>query len=122
MTLEAIKRKQLQKYHKAPEDEKETIECNPYVIFHQALKNCQPIIGLSSVTKGGKTYQCKLFSPWRESHFAVGVKTAPRNPVQDKRSTPQALSKETEISDRQQKNWQSQDYQSHPLCSITLLG
>ncbi|XP_009277961.1 PREDICTED: 28S ribosomal protein S7, mitochondrial [Aptenodytes forsteri] len=56
-TLEAIKRKQLEKYHKAPEDEKETIECNPYVIFHQALKNCQPIIGLSSITKGGKTYQ-----------------------------------------------------------------
>uniref|UniRef100_A0A663LS32 Mitochondrial ribosomal protein S7 n=1 Tax=Athene cunicularia TaxID=194338 RepID=A0A663LS32_ATHCN len=58
-TLEAIKRKQLEKYHKAPEDEKETIECNPYVIFHQALKNCQPIIGLSNITKGGKTYQVK---------------------------------------------------------------
>uniref|UniRef100_A0A663DSS4 Small ribosomal subunit protein uS7m n=1 Tax=Aquila chrysaetos chrysaetos TaxID=223781 RepID=A0A663DSS4_AQUCH len=57
LQLEAIKRKQLEKYHKAPEDEKETIECNPYVIFHQALKNCQPIIGLSSITKGGKTYQ-----------------------------------------------------------------
>ncbi|NXL35212.1 RT07 protein, partial [Glaucidium brasilianum] len=56
-TLEAIKRKQLEKYHNAPEDEKETVECNPYVIFHQALKNCQPIIGLSSITKGGKTYQ-----------------------------------------------------------------
>ncbi|NXY52075.1 RT07 protein, partial [Ceuthmochares aereus] len=56
-TLEAIKRKQLEKYHKAPEGEKETIECNPYIIFHQALKNCQPIIGLSSITRGGKTYQ-----------------------------------------------------------------
>ncbi|XP_062362421.1 small ribosomal subunit protein uS7m isoform X2 [Cinclus cinclus] len=56
-TLENIKRKQLEKYHKAPENEKETIECNPYVIFHQALKNCQPIIGLSNITKGGKTYQ-----------------------------------------------------------------
>ncbi|XP_064007128.1 small ribosomal subunit protein uS7m isoform X1 [Pogoniulus pusillus] len=56
-TLEAIKRKQLEKYHKAPEEEKEKIECNPYVIFHQALKNCQPIIGLSSITRGGKTYQ-----------------------------------------------------------------
>ncbi|XP_030361574.1 28S ribosomal protein S7, mitochondrial [Strigops habroptila] len=56
-TLETIKRKQLEKYHKAPEDEKETIECNPYVIFNQALKNCQPIIGLTSITRGGKTYQ-----------------------------------------------------------------
>lgn len=58
-TLENIKRKQLEKYHKAPENEKDTIECNPYVIFHQALKNCQPIIGLSSITRGGKTYQVK---------------------------------------------------------------
>ncbi|KAI1232364.1 28S ribosomal protein S7 [Lamprotornis superbus] len=56
-TLENIKRKQLEKYHKAPENEKETIECNPYVIFHQAVKNCQPIIGLSNITRGGKTYQ-----------------------------------------------------------------
>ncbi|XP_042688891.1 28S ribosomal protein S7, mitochondrial isoform X2 [Centrocercus urophasianus] len=56
-TLENIKRKQLEKYHRAPDDEKETVECNPYVIFHQALKNCQPIIGLSNITRGGKTYQ-----------------------------------------------------------------
>lgn len=32
------------------------------------------------------------------------------------------LFKETEISDGQQKSWQSQDYQSHPLCCIMLLG
>ncbi|NWI10315.1 RT07 protein, partial [Crypturellus soui] len=59
-TLEAIKRKQLEKYHQAPEHEKEKIECNPYVIFHEALKNCQPIIGLCSITKGGKTYQVPI--------------------------------------------------------------
>ncbi|XP_042308019.1 28S ribosomal protein S7, mitochondrial [Sceloporus undulatus] len=56
-TLEAIKRKQLMKYHKADEKEKENIECNPYTIFHQALKNCEPVIGLVGVQKGGKTYQ-----------------------------------------------------------------
>lgn len=109
-TLEAIKRKQLEKYHKAPEDEKEKIECNPYVIFHQALKNCQPIIGLSNITKGGKTYQVKggglgphlvggelareinavvaTPSAWtslsqKESQFVIWIKTAFRNPVQD---------------------------------------
>ncbi|XP_025902581.1 28S ribosomal protein S7, mitochondrial [Nothoprocta perdicaria] len=59
-TLEAVKRKQLEKYHKAAEHEKEKIECNPYVIFHEALKNCQPVIGLCSITKGGKTYQVPI--------------------------------------------------------------
>ncbi|KAF7249133.1 28S ribosomal protein S7, mitochondrial, partial [Varanus komodoensis] len=56
-TLELIKRKQLEKYHKADEKEKENIECNPYKIFHEALKNCEPIIGLSGIQKGGRVYQ-----------------------------------------------------------------
>uniref|UniRef100_A0A8C5QJ75 Mitochondrial ribosomal protein S7 n=1 Tax=Leptobrachium leishanense TaxID=445787 RepID=A0A8C5QJ75_9ANUR len=56
-TLEEIKRVQLQKYYKAPEDERRNIECNPYNVFHQALSNCQPIIGLTSVVKSGKSYQ-----------------------------------------------------------------
>lgn len=56
-TLENIKRKQVEKYHKAPLAEKESIECNPYVIFHQALENCKPVVGLVSVQKGGKSYQ-----------------------------------------------------------------
>nr|DBA27895.1 TPA: hypothetical protein GDO54_008338 [Pyxicephalus adspersus] len=56
-TLERIKRIQLEKYYKASPGEQENIECNPYAIFHQALDNCQPIIGLSSVLRGGKSYQ-----------------------------------------------------------------
>uniref|UniRef100_F6VAR3 Small ribosomal subunit protein uS7m n=1 Tax=Xenopus tropicalis TaxID=8364 RepID=F6VAR3_XENTR len=56
-TLEQIKRTQLEKYYKAPEEERASIECNPYTIFHQALHNCQPIIGLTSVLRGGKSYQ-----------------------------------------------------------------
>lgn len=56
-TLENIKRKQVDKYHKAPEGKKEEIECNPYAIFHQALENCKPVVGLASIQKGGKFYQ-----------------------------------------------------------------
>uniref|UniRef100_A0A8D0GW82 Small ribosomal subunit protein uS7m n=1 Tax=Sphenodon punctatus TaxID=8508 RepID=A0A8D0GW82_SPHPU len=56
-TLEAIKRKQLEKYYKAPEEEREKIECSPYTIFHQAMENCKPVIGLVGVQRGGKTYQ-----------------------------------------------------------------
>ncbi|KAE8283114.1 28S ribosomal protein S7, mitochondrial [Larimichthys crocea] len=59
-TLEDIKRKQVEKYHKAPEGKKEEIECNPYTIFHQALENCKPIVGLASIQKGGKYYQVPI--------------------------------------------------------------
>ncbi|XP_005998296.1 small ribosomal subunit protein uS7m [Latimeria chalumnae] len=56
-TLEAVKKKQVEKYHKAPDAEKSNIECNPYTIFHQALENCKPVIGLTSIQRGGKYYQ-----------------------------------------------------------------
>ncbi|KAM5126964.1 small ribosomal subunit protein uS7m, partial [Mantella aurantiaca] len=56
-TLEKIKRVQLEKYYKASLEERENIQCNPYTVFHQALSNCQPIIGLTSVIRGGKSYQ-----------------------------------------------------------------
>ncbi|KAJ8251661.1 hypothetical protein GJAV_G00223760 [Gymnothorax javanicus] len=56
-TLERIKRIQVEKYHKAPDAQKPEIECNPYAIFHQALENCKPVVGLTNVQRGGKTYQ-----------------------------------------------------------------
>lgn len=56
-TLENIKKKQVEKYHKATDGTKEQIECNPYSIFHQALENCKPVVGLASIQKGGKYYQ-----------------------------------------------------------------
>ncbi|KPP58269.1 28S ribosomal protein S7, mitochondrial precursor-like [Scleropages formosus] len=56
-TLENIKRKQVEKYHKAPDAEKAGIECNPYVIFHQALANCKPVIGLVTIQRGSRHYQ-----------------------------------------------------------------
>uniref|UniRef100_A0A4W5KU97 Small ribosomal subunit protein uS7m n=1 Tax=Hucho hucho TaxID=62062 RepID=A0A4W5KU97_9TELE len=59
-TLENMKRKQVEKYHKAPEGKKAEIECNPYAIFHQALENCKPVIGLASIQKGGKFYQVPI--------------------------------------------------------------
>lgn len=52
-----VKRRQVEKFHRAPAAEKEEIECNQYVIFHQALENCKPIIGLASIQRGGRNYQ-----------------------------------------------------------------
>ncbi|KAG5832982.1 small ribosomal subunit protein uS7m [Anguilla rostrata] len=56
-TLEGIKRIQVEKYHKAPDAQKPEIECNPHAIFHQALENCKPVVGLMTVQRGGKNYQ-----------------------------------------------------------------
>ncbi|XP_043861378.1 28S ribosomal protein S7, mitochondrial [Dromiciops gliroides] len=56
-TLETLKRKQFKKYHEATAEERAAIECNPYTIFHQALQNCQPVLGLVSILKGGRFYQ-----------------------------------------------------------------
>jgi len=55
--MENIKKKQVEKYHKTAVGKKEEIECNPYAIFHQALENCKPVVGLASIQKGGKYYQ-----------------------------------------------------------------
>jgi len=68
-TLETIKRKQVEKYHKAPEGKKAEIECNPYAIFHKALENCKPIIGLSSIQRGGKFYQVPIPLTDRRKRF-----------------------------------------------------
>ncbi|KYO31140.1 small ribosomal subunit protein uS7m [Alligator mississippiensis] len=65
-TLETIKRKQLKKYHEASEEEKVNIECNPYTIFHQAVNNCKPIIGLEKIKRGGKVYQ--IPTPIKKNH------------------------------------------------------
>ncbi|MBZ3877807.1 28S ribosomal protein S7, mitochondrial [Sciurus carolinensis] len=59
-TLECVKRKQFKKYHAASGEEQATIERNPYTIFHQALKNCEPVIGLVPILKGGHFYQVPL--------------------------------------------------------------
>lgn len=52
-----MKRRQVERYHRSSPAEKEAIECNPYAIFHQAIENCKPIIGLASIQKGGRNYQ-----------------------------------------------------------------
>ncbi|XP_041362722.1 28S ribosomal protein S7, mitochondrial-like [Gigantopelta aegis] len=56
-TLENIKCIQLEKYHKAPDEEKSGIECNPVAIFHQAIENCKPMLILTKVVRGGISYQ-----------------------------------------------------------------
>lgn len=56
-TFAVIKRVQLKKYHSAPENERASIELNPLVIFKEAIQNCQPVLALTPIKKGGITYQ-----------------------------------------------------------------
>ncbi|KAG7270714.1 hypothetical protein CRUP_000423 [Coryphaenoides rupestris] len=71
-TLEHMKRKQVEKYHKAPQVKKDKIECNPYTIFHQAMENCKPVIGLVSIQRGGKFYQVPVpLSDSRRRYLAM---------------------------------------------------
>ncbi|CAG0880672.1 unnamed protein product [Darwinula stevensoni] len=55
-----VKRIQLEKYHKASEEEKRGIELNPQRIFHGAIDNCKPILALIPLKRGGVTYQVPL--------------------------------------------------------------
>ncbi|XP_066291217.1 small ribosomal subunit protein uS7m-like [Branchiostoma lanceolatum] len=56
-SFEHLKRHQIKKYHEAAPDEKPYIDCNPVRIFHTAIDNCKPAVGVKSVKRGGKTYQ-----------------------------------------------------------------
>lgn len=57
-TFESVKRLQVERYHKTTTSEaKANIELDPFVIFHQAVDNCIPILQLRSYKKGGITYQ-----------------------------------------------------------------
>lgn len=60
-TFEKIKRIQIQKWHEAKtEEEKSSIECNPLVIFHQAVENGRPLLQVTPIKRGGITYQVSV--------------------------------------------------------------
>lgn len=59
-TLDAVQRKQFEKYHAASSEEQATTERNLYAIFRQPLKNCELVIELLPVLKGGHFHQVPL--------------------------------------------------------------
>lgn len=59
-TFELVKRTQLERYHKAKEEDKTKIELNPRVIFHKAVENATPILQLTPIKRGGVRYQVCL--------------------------------------------------------------
>ena len=52
-----VKHIQLEKWHKASEEDREKIECDPLKVFLKAIENCTPIMRLAPVRRGGITYK-----------------------------------------------------------------
>ena len=61
--LEQIKAIQIKKYHRATEEEKLSIETDPLKIFHQALENSKPLLNITHVTVGSRTYHVPTIMP-----------------------------------------------------------
>ena len=56
--MEFIKHSQLEKYHQAEtQEERDSIETNPYKVLYTALENARPILGLINVRKGAIIYR-----------------------------------------------------------------
>ncbi|XP_028267410.1 small ribosomal subunit protein uS7m [Parambassis ranga] len=116
-TLENIKRKQVEKYHKAPAGKKEEIECNPYTIFHQALENCKPVVGLTSVQKGGKYYQVPIpLTDNRRRFLAMKwIITESRNNKQRRTLMDEKLSKELMAAFNKESNVIKRKHELHKM-------
>ncbi|XP_072029352.1 small ribosomal subunit protein uS7m-like [Amphiura filiformis] len=94
-TFTLIKMKQLERYHKAPESERENIETNAIKIFHQALENAKPILGLSTIKRGGRAYQAPTpLTPQRQRFLAMSWILAECNRRPVKTKMPIRLSRE----------------------------
>ncbi|OWF47984.1 28S ribosomal protein S7, mitochondrial [Mizuhopecten yessoensis] len=59
-TFMKVKILQLEKYHKAKEDERDEIELNPINVFLEALENCRPNVHTTRVLRGGVMYEVPI--------------------------------------------------------------
>lgn len=97
-TLFHIKRIQLKKWNAATTGEKQNqIELDPVKIFKQAFENCQPVLTVKSIKRGGAKYQVP--SPvTAEQSFVQTIKwlrdTIRDRPKPRKIHFPEALAKE----------------------------
>jgi len=89
-TLEHIKCVQIKKYNATPDLEKDDVELNPLVIFHTALENAKPIVGVKRLTRGAQAYQVPYpLSP--QQQFFMTVKWMLNHVRSGKPNTPAAI-------------------------------
>ncbi|XP_045214223.2 28S ribosomal protein S7, mitochondrial-like [Mercenaria mercenaria] len=67
--FENVKRAQLERYHKASEEEKSTIELDPVIVFRQAVENGKPLLITKKVLKGGQSYQVPIAASAARQNF-----------------------------------------------------
>lgn len=66
-TFETIKKIQLDKYRKA--ENKGEIETDPLKIFHKAIENAKPVLGVQTMKKKGKNFQVPYPLPDNRRRF-----------------------------------------------------
>lgn len=71
--FEKIKRMQVERWNKAAEEEKSSIETNPRILFRLAVENARPLLRLKPVKRGGITYQVPTPLTEHKSYF-MGMK------------------------------------------------
>lgn len=59
-TFEIIKITQLERYNKAPLEQRAQIILEPKEIFHRAIVNCTPVLDLMKIRRGGINYQVQI--------------------------------------------------------------
>lgn len=65
-----MKLKQVEKYNKEKDEAKRAeIEIEPQKIFVEAIKNCEPLLKLTPIKKGGITYQVPVPMSEKERTF-----------------------------------------------------
>ena len=62
-------RAQMSKYWKAKEDKRKSILVNPEELFHKALENARPLMGLEKVARGGVVYTVPVPITLKKSEF-----------------------------------------------------
>ena len=73
LTLENIKRIQLEKYHKCSSDsEKEALVLDPVKVLHKAIDHCKPVLTIKFVEKGGVRYKVPSpCPPQKQTYLAM---------------------------------------------------
>lgn len=52
---------QIDKFNKASDFEKDSIELDPFKIFAKAVENCKPLLKIEKISRGGVLYQVIFF-------------------------------------------------------------
>lgn len=96
--MEFIKHSQLEKYHQAEtQEERDSIETNPYKVLYTALENARPILGLINVRKGAIIYRVPVpVSEIHQYHRALKwfVEAGRVNNIFEDANTPQRMANE----------------------------